>query len=324
VQLVISDSHRGLTNAIATVLQGAAWQRCRVHFMRNALAKVNKSHGEMVAATIRTVFAQPTPDTVRDQVEDVADTLAGRFPAVAELLREAKADLTAFADFPQAHWRKIWSTNPIERLNREVKRRTNVVGILPNTDALLRLSACVLIEAHDEWQDSDRRYLSEESMALLNPPAPTALEPRRDDPNEGDGPARTADGIVTITAKQHATSYTTLWDVIFASDAWSSTSCSRRRSRPARISSAFQASRSRVARVGGADRDVRLRLRTGSERLRPGPPLDNNTAAVVVQGGVGQAPGTGTLPTAPQPAIRGRRERDGWRRGVCREVANRD
>ncbi len=184
VQLVISDSHRGLTNAIATVLQGAAWQRCRVHFMRNALAKVNKSHGEMVAATIRTVFAQPTPDTVREQVDDVAATLAGRFPAVAELLRDAKADLTAFADFPHAHWRKIWSTNPIERLNREVKRRTNVVGIFPNTDALLRLSACVLIEAHDEWQDSDRRYLSEESMALLNPPAPTALEPRRDDPNE--------------------------------------------------------------------------------------------------------------------------------------------
>ena len=152
--------------------------------MRNALAKVNKSHGEMVAATIRTVFAQPTPDTVREGVEDVADTLASRFPAVAELLRDAKADLTSFADFPHAHWRKIWSTNPIERLNREVKRRTNVVGIFPNTDAPLRLSACVLIEAHDEWQDSDRRYLSEESMALLNPPAPTALEPRRDHPSE--------------------------------------------------------------------------------------------------------------------------------------------
>jgi putative transposase len=184
VQLVISDSHRGLTNAIGTVLQGAAWQRCRVHFMRNALAKVNKGHAEMVAATIRTIFAQPTPDTVREHVDDVADTLAGRFPAVADLLCDAKADLTAFADFPHAHWRKIWSTNPIERLNREVKRRTDVVGIFPNVDALLRLSACVLIEAHDEWQDSDRRYLSEESMTLLNPPAPTALQPRRDDPSE--------------------------------------------------------------------------------------------------------------------------------------------
>ncbi len=184
VQLVISDSHRGLTNAIATVPQGAAWQRCRVHFMRNALAKVTKQHTELVAATIRTIFAQPKPDEVRAHVEVVADMLHGQFPAVAELLREAKEDLTAFADFPHTHWRKIWSTNPLERLNREVKRRTDVVGIFPNPDALLRLSACVLIEAHDEWQDSDRRYLSEASMALLNPPAPTALEPRHDNPNE--------------------------------------------------------------------------------------------------------------------------------------------
>jgi putative transposase len=184
VQLVISDSHRGLVNAVTTVLQGAAWQRCRVHFMRNALAKVNKGHAEMVAATIRTIFAQPTHETVREQVEVVADTLERQFPAVADLLREAKADLTAFADFPHAHWRKIWSTNPLERLNREVKRRTDVVGIFPTPDALLRLAACVLIEAHDEWQDSDRRYLSEESMALLNPPEPTALEPRHDQPSE--------------------------------------------------------------------------------------------------------------------------------------------
>ena len=110
------------------------------------------------------------------QVDTVAATLARQFPAVAELLLQAKTDVTAFATFPHAHWRKIWSTNPLERLNREVKRRTDVVGIFPNTDALLRLSACVLIEAHDEWQDSDRRYLSEESMALLNPPPATALQ----------------------------------------------------------------------------------------------------------------------------------------------------
>ena len=178
VQLVISDSHRGLTNAISAVLHGASWQRCRVHFMRNALAKVSKGHAEMVAATIRTIFAQPTGGDVRAHVDVVAGMLTGQFPAVADLLRDAKADLTAFADFPLAHWQKIWSTNPLERLNREVKRRTDVVGIFPNTDALLRLSACVLIEAHDEWQDSDRRYLSEESMALLTPPAPTALTPR--------------------------------------------------------------------------------------------------------------------------------------------------
>ena len=184
VQLVISDAHRGLTNAIAAVLQGAAWQRCRVHFMRNALAKVTRGHAEMVAATIRTVFAQPTGPKVRDQLEDVARMLDGEFPAVANLLRDAKADLTAFADFPMAHWQKIWSTNPLERLNREVKRRTDVVGIFPTTDSLLRLSACVLIEAHDEWQDSDRRYLSEASMALLNPPAPTAIEPTTPTPTK--------------------------------------------------------------------------------------------------------------------------------------------
>jgi len=184
VQLVISDSHRGLTNAVEQVLQNSSWQRCRVHFMRNALAKVSKGHAEMVAATICTIFAQPGQKQVRAQVDLVAGMLQGDFPAVAQLLRDAKPDLTAFADFPAAHWRKIWSTNPLERLNREVKRRTDVVGIFPNAAALLRLSACVLIEAHDEWQDSDRRYLREESMALLNPPAPTALEPKTTHPSK--------------------------------------------------------------------------------------------------------------------------------------------
>ncbi len=169
VQLVISDAHSGLIKATSTTMQGASWQRCRVHFMRNALARVSKGHAEMVAATIRTIFAQPGQAEVRAQVDKVADMLTEQFPTVAELLQDAKGDLTAFSDFPRAHWQKIWSTNPLERLNREVKRRTDVVGIFPNPAALLRLSACVLIEAHDEWQDSDRRYLSEESMALLNP-----------------------------------------------------------------------------------------------------------------------------------------------------------
>jgi putative transposase len=175
VQLVVSDAHSGLKAAIAAVLQGSAWQRCRVHFMRNVLAKVPKADGEMVAAYIRTVFAQTTPDGVRGQLENVAATLAPKLPVVAGMLREAAEDITAFADFPHAHWRKIWSTNPIERLNKELKRRTDVVGIFPNTDSLLRLSACVLIEAHDEWQDTDRRYLSEGSMALLYPTPPVAL-----------------------------------------------------------------------------------------------------------------------------------------------------
>ena len=138
----------------------------------------------MVAATIRTIFAQPGPAEVRAQVDLVADMLTRQFPAVAQMLLDASADLTAVRDFPLPHWRKIWSTNPLERLNREVKRRTDVVGIFPNPAALLRLSSCVLIEAHDEWQDSDRRYLSEESMALLNPPAPTVLEPKNTSPRK--------------------------------------------------------------------------------------------------------------------------------------------
>jgi putative transposase len=180
VQLVISDAHRGLTNAIATVCAGAGWQRCRVHFMRNALAKVSKGHAEMVAAAVRTIFSQPTGPGVRGHVEVVAKTLEQQFPAVADLLRDAKHEITAFADFPEAHWRKIWSTNPLERLNKEVKRRTDVVGIFPDDASLLRLSACVLIETHDEWQVCDRRYLSEASMAQLTPLPPTAIEPRPD------------------------------------------------------------------------------------------------------------------------------------------------
>jgi putative transposase len=178
VQLVISDHHRGLMNAIDAVMVGASWQRCRVHFMRNVLAKVPKGNTEMVAAAIRTIFAQPTGPLVRAQVEIVAAMLEPKLPVVADMLRGAREEITAFADFPEAHWRKVWSTNPLERLNREVKRRTDVVVIFPNPAALHRLSACVLLEAHDEWQVSDRRYLSETSMALLTPPEPTTLPTR--------------------------------------------------------------------------------------------------------------------------------------------------
>ena len=176
VQLVISDHHRGLMNAIDQVLAGSTWQRCRVHFMRNVLTRVPKAQSQMVAAAVRTIFAQPTGQLVREQVEVVATMLQDKLPAVAAMLRQAREEITAFADFPEAHWAKIWSTNPLERLNREVKRRTEVVGIFPNPAALHRLTACVLIEAHDEWQVADRRYLSEGSMALLNPPAPTPID----------------------------------------------------------------------------------------------------------------------------------------------------
>jgi putative transposase len=167
VQLVISDAHTGLKAAIGGVMAGAAWQRCRVHFLRNILARVPRGSAEMVAAAIRTIFAQPTGAEVCEQVGKVAAMLAPKFPAVAAMLLDAREDLTAFASFPPAHWAKIWSTNPLERVNKEVKRRTNVVGIFPDDAAVLRLAGAVLIEAHDEWQVAERRYLSEGSMAKL-------------------------------------------------------------------------------------------------------------------------------------------------------------
>jgi putative transposase len=175
-QLVISDAHTGLKAAIAAVFLGASWQRCRVHFMRNVLARVPKGNAEMVAAAIRTVFAQPDAEHVHSQLDVIAGMLGRQFPAVEAMLREAEDDLLAFTGFPVAHWKKIWSTNPLERLNKEIKRRTDVVGVFPNPAALLRLAGAVLVEAHDEWQVSDRRYLSEGSMALLQRTETTTKE----------------------------------------------------------------------------------------------------------------------------------------------------
>jgi putative transposase len=167
VQLVISDAHTGLKAAIGAVMVGASWQRCRVHFLRNVLARVPRGSADMVAAAIRTIFAQPTAAGVIEQLDKVTAMLQPKFPQVATMLADAREDLTAFAAFPVAHWRKLWSTNPLERLNKEVKRRTNVVGIFPDDAAVLRLAGAVLIEAHDEWQVAERRYLSEGSMAKL-------------------------------------------------------------------------------------------------------------------------------------------------------------
>ena len=178
VQLVISDAHTGLKAAIGAVMAGAAWQRCRVHFLRNVLARVPKGSAEMVAAAIRTIFAQPTGAEVTDQLDKVAAMLASKFPQVATMLADAREDLTAFTGFPVAHWRKLWSTNPLERLNKEVKRRTNVVGIFPNDAAVLRLAGAVLLEAHDEWQVAERRYLSEGSMAKLATTSDDAARPK--------------------------------------------------------------------------------------------------------------------------------------------------
>ena len=195
VQLVISDAHAGLKAAIAAVLLGAAWQRCRVHFLRNVLAQVPKGHAEMVAAAIRTIFAQPDAGHVRDQLDVIAGMLGRQFPKVETMLRDAADDVTAFADFPVAHWKKIWSTNPLERVNKEIKRRTDVVGVFPNPAALLRLAGSVLVETHDEWQVTDRRYLSEGSMALLDAKTTNA---------EGGSHTRTAHGMIsTISLTTH-------------------------------------------------------------------------------------------------------------------------
>jgi len=167
VRLVISDAHEGLKAAIAAVMLGAAWQRCRVHFLRNVLAKVPRASAEMVAAAIRTIFAQPDATAVAEQLESIASKLGGQFPQVEIMLLDAAVDITAFAAFPQAHWKKIWSTNPLERVNKEVKRRSNVIGIFPNEAGVIRLAGSVLLEMHDEWQVAERRYLSEGSMAKL-------------------------------------------------------------------------------------------------------------------------------------------------------------
>lgn len=167
VKLVTSDAHEGLKGAIAAVLQGAAWQRCRVHFLRNALAYVPKAAVQMVAATIRTVFAQPDAPSAREQWRKVADGFRGRFPRLAELLDGAEDEVLAYLAFPREHWRQIWSNNPLERLNKEIKRRTDVVGIFPNQEAVVRLVGAVLSEQHDEWQVT-RRYFSAESLAKLS------------------------------------------------------------------------------------------------------------------------------------------------------------
>ena len=171
VQLVISDAHEGLKGAVTAVLGGATWQRCRVHFVRNCLALVPKAASQMVAATIRTVFVQPDAQSAREQWRRVADGFRPRYPRLAALLDDAEPDVLAYLAFPPEHWRQIWSNNPLERLNKEVKRRTDVVGIFPSTAAVLRLVGMVLAEQHDEWQVC-RRYFSAESLANLGPAVP--------------------------------------------------------------------------------------------------------------------------------------------------------
>jgi transposase-like protein len=167
VRLVISDSHRGLVKAVHEQLLGAAWQRCRVHFTRNAQDLVPRSARSMVATVIRSIFEQPDEASARAQLRRVVDGLTERFPAVAELLVGAEVDLLVHFTFPDGHRRQIRSTNPLERLNKEIKRRTAVVGIFPNRAALIRLVGMVLAEQDDEWQDG-RRYFRPETMATID------------------------------------------------------------------------------------------------------------------------------------------------------------
>ena len=165
VRLVTSDAHPGLVDAIAATLPGAAWQRCRTHAMRNLLTRVPKSAQSFVATMVRTIFAQPDADMVREQHRRIVDHLATRFPEAAALLEAAATDLLAFTAFPKEHWRQLWSNNSLERLNKEIRRRTDVVGIFPDRAAVIRLVGAVLAEQNDEWAVASRRYLSIESLA---------------------------------------------------------------------------------------------------------------------------------------------------------------
>ena len=182
---MISDAHQGLTNAIRRMLQGSCWRRtarcaalsslCRVHhrsaegfaYARNLLQTVPKAHQEMVAAALRSVFAQQSKEAVLEQWDQVSAMLAAKFPSAAELMVKASEDVLAFRHFPSQHWKKVWSTNLLERVNEEIKRRTRVVGIFPNDAAIERLVGAVLLEQDEHWQLEGRRMVSAESMSAI-------------------------------------------------------------------------------------------------------------------------------------------------------------
>jgi putative transposase len=179
VQLVTSDAHPGLVDAIRSTMTGAAWQRCRTHFMRNLLTRVPRSAHRPVATLVRTIFDQADPDTVHEQYQRALAQLEERFPAAAALLEDAGPDLLAFTAHNPSVWRQIWSNNPIERLNTEIRRRTDVVSIFPTRDSVIRLVGAVLAEQHEEWIASERRYLSLDALALarrlIEPAAPEVV-----------------------------------------------------------------------------------------------------------------------------------------------------
>jgi len=176
VQLVISDAHEGLKRAIAEVLSGTSWQRCRVHAMRALLTHVTRQHQPMVLAAVKTIFAQATKAEAERHLAEVAKALESKCPKATELLLEMESDVLAYMSFPPEHWRQIHSTNPLERLNVEIRRRTRVIGIFPNSASLLRLVTLLLAEQDDEWQAAEKAYFSQRSMAkvttsVLPPPS---------------------------------------------------------------------------------------------------------------------------------------------------------
>jgi len=164
VKLVTSDAHRGLVNAVAATLPGAAWQRCRTHYAANLMSATPKSSWGWVKALLHSVYDQPDAEAVHAQFDRVVDALTEKLPTVAEHLAEARADILAFTAFPKEIWRQIWSNNPNERLNREIRRRTDVVGIFPDRTSITRLVGAVLAEQHDEWAEG-RRYLGLDVLA---------------------------------------------------------------------------------------------------------------------------------------------------------------
>ena len=164
VQLVTSDCHHGLRDAIAAVLPGASWQRCRAHYSRNLATRVPKSAQPWVSTLVRTIFEQPDAASVRAQHAQVVTALEVKFPAAAAHLDDARDDILAFTGFPREIWRQVWSNNPQERLNKEIRRRTDVVGIFPGRDAIIRLVGAVLAEQNDEWTEA-RRYMAPEILA---------------------------------------------------------------------------------------------------------------------------------------------------------------
>jgi len=167
VKLIIADAHAGLKEGISRVFTGVPWQRCRVHFMRNVLSQVPKKYQGMVSAMVRTIFTADKQDEARTQMRLVVDQLSTRFPKAMQIVTDAEDEVLTYMNFPQKHWQQIYSSNVLERLNKEIRRRFNVVSVFPDRSSVIRLGGAVLMEQHDEWMAAEKRYLSVESMNML-------------------------------------------------------------------------------------------------------------------------------------------------------------